>query len=56
MRVNCMGGWCLVRDKCDHHRLNISVMVERLCKPNQTDAFVQFQPIQPQRITQPKGQ
>lgn len=47
MSANCMGGWCPIRDKCQHHRVSSSVMIERLCEKNQTDAFVQYKPIQP---------
>lgn len=37
-----MGGWCEIRDKCANHRVSSRVIIERLCEPGQTDAYIRF--------------
>lgn len=39
MSVECMGGWCTLRDVCRHHQSDRRVVVERLCEPGTLAAF-----------------
>lgn len=41
----CMGGWCVVRDKCAHHQhANQFTVVERLCEPGTKECFEPWTP------------
>ena len=38
MTINCMGGWCLLREEgCDHRPGERGQVVERICPPGQDE-------------------
>jgi hypothetical protein len=37
--MNCMGGWCLKRDNCVYYWQESHMTMERLCEPDNTDAY-----------------
>lgn len=37
--MNCMGGWCMKRDHCAYYWLRSENTMERLCEPDNTDAY-----------------
>lgn len=42
MTAACMGGWCMVRERCKHYHVENVVRlrpVERLCEPELHTAF-----------------
>ena len=39
--LNCMGGWCRVRETCHYHEPKPgAVSIERLCEKEKTDCYV----------------
>jgi hypothetical protein len=37
--MNCMGGWCLKRDNCVYYWQESYMTMERLCEPDNNDAY-----------------
>jgi hypothetical protein len=37
--MNCMGGWCLKRQNCVYYWQESHMTMERLCEPDNTDAY-----------------
>lgn len=37
--MNCMGGWCMKRDHCFYYWRKSDETMERLCEPDNTDAY-----------------
>lgn len=37
--MNCMGGWCQKRDNCVYYWRESYMTMERLCEPDNTDAY-----------------
>jgi len=40
--MNCMGGWCMKRDHCYYYWRKSETTMERLCEPDNTDAYRRF--------------
>jgi hypothetical protein len=40
--MNCMGGWCLKRDHCAYYWRKSETTMERLCEPDNTDAYRRY--------------
>lgn len=40
--MNCMGGWCMKRDHCAYYWLQAETTMERLCEPDNTDAYRRY--------------
>lgn len=48
----CLGGWCALRDHCQHHHaVDRRVVSERLCVPGR-DGFSDIAPV---RVTMPQS-
>jgi hypothetical protein len=52
--MNCMGGWCQKRDNCVYYWQESYMTMERLCDPDNTDAYervtVNFQASMPRPV------
>lgn len=40
--MNCMGGWCMKRDHCAYYWRKSDTTMERLCEPDNTDAYRRY--------------
>lgn len=40
--MNCMGGFCLKRDHCAYYWRKSDITMERLCEPDNTDAYRRY--------------
>lgn len=40
--MNCMGGWCMKRDHCAYYWMQSDNTMERLCEPDNNDAYRRF--------------
>lgn len=40
--MNCMGGFCMKRDHCYYYWRKSEETMERLCEPDNTDAYRRF--------------
>lgn len=40
--MNCMGGWCMKRDHCFYYWRKSDETMERLCEPDNTDAYRRY--------------
>lgn len=40
--MNCMGGWCMKRDHCAYYWRKSNTTMERLCEPDNTDAYRRY--------------
>jgi len=40
--MNCAGGWCMKRDHCYYYWLKSETTMERLCEPDNTDAYRRY--------------
>lgn len=40
--MNCMGGWCMKRDHCYYYWRKSETTMERLCEPDNTDAYRRY--------------
>lgn len=40
--MNCMGGWCMKRDHCAYYWRKSETTMERLCEPDNTDAYRRY--------------
>lgn len=40
--MNCMGGWCMKRSHCYYYWRKSEETMERLCEPDNTDAYRRF--------------